>query len=162
MRLGVSRKRWLSIGVLAACLAVAQWVSGHVRWSESASLRERFFWTERLAPGEPIERWTYVVFPKAHPFVFEGKEKLYIKVVRCLPGDYLETRPDRSFWCNGEFLGIASETDSKGRPAPLFVFNGRIPEGRYFVLGEHPMSFDSKYWGFVRRDEILYRAKPLF
>ena len=156
------KKRAAALLVVLGTLGAAQWVGGHIQFSESASVHDRIFWLEPIGKDVVLRKWDYVVFPKAHPFLFDGKEKPYVKVVRCLPGQWLKTEPDRTFWCDGEFLGMAATKDSKGRPTPLFSYNGRIPEGRYFVLGEHPMSFDSKYWGFVRRDEITARAKPLF
>jgi type IV secretory pathway protease TraF len=30
-----------------------------------------------------------------------------------------------------------------------------------FVIGTHPLSYDSKYFGFVDKSQILRRAKPL-
>ena len=76
------------------------------------------------------------------------------------PGDRLETK-GRDFYLNGRFIAHAREKDSLGNPAPLFVYNGIIPENCYFTLGHHPHSFDSRYWGFVCRPAILGRLIPL-
>ncbi|EAL3751808.1 S26 family signal peptidase, partial [Campylobacter coli] len=35
-----------------------------------------------------------------------------------------------------------------------FIFNGVIPKDKFFVMGTHPRSFDSRYWGFVDRKDI--------
>lgn len=77
------------------------------------------------------------------------------------PGDFLRTE-GREFFINGERVGVASETDSKGEAVGSFEFFGPIPEGNWFVLGDGPRSYDSRYWGFVRRSWIVGRAWPLF
>ena len=77
------------------------------------------------------------------------------------PGDFLRTE-GREFFLNGERVGAASETDSKGEAVGSFEFFGPIPEGSWFVLGDGPRSYDSRYWGFVRRSWVVGRAWPLF
>ena len=77
-----------------------------------------------------------------------------------IPGDKLVVK-GRDFYLNDRFIARAREKDSLGNPAPLFTYNGRIPKGCYFVLGHHPRSFDSRYWGFVCRKDILGRLIPL-
>lgn len=77
------------------------------------------------------------------------------------PGDFLRTE-GREFFINGERVGAASGTDSKGEAVGSFEFFGPIPEGSWFVLGDGPRSYDSRYWGFVRRSWVVGRAYPLF
>ena len=77
------------------------------------------------------------------------------------PGDFLRTE-GREFFINGERVGTASETDSAGEPVGSFEFFGPIPEGSWFVLGDGPRSYDSRYWGVVRRSWVVGRAWPLF
>lgn len=77
------------------------------------------------------------------------------------PGDFLRTE-GREFFINGERVGTASGTDSAGEPVGSFEFFGPIPEGSWFVLGDGPRSYDSRYWGFVRKSWVVGRAWPLF
>ena len=77
------------------------------------------------------------------------------------PGDTLRTQ-GREFYLNGERIAVASEHDSKGVAVSSFRFDGVIPAGSYFVLGEGERSYDSRYWGFVRKSWVVGRGFPLF
>jgi CxxC motif-containing protein len=37
-----------------------------------------------------------------------------------------------------------------------------IPKDKIFVVGTHPLSHDSKYFGFVDKSQIIRKATPLF
>ncbi len=115
-----------------------------------------------------------VVFRPAH-----DPHRSYVKRVVGLPGDTLEMR-DKSLWVNGLALeeGYARHTDRRGdavHPAMAWqsgylAFPHRperyapsrdnwgpilVPPGKYFVLGDNrDNSEDSRYWGFVDREEI--------
>ena len=65
------------------------------------------------------------------------------------------------FYLNGEKIAVASGHDSKGVAVASFRFDGVIPTGSYFVLGDGERSYDSRYWGFVRRSWIVGRGFPL-
>lgn len=78
----------------------------------------------------------------------------FIKRVLCKPGDTLSTK-DTSYKCNGRFIGIARKVDSQGRSVQQFIFNGEIPKDKYFVMGSAYNSYDSRYWGFVDKKDIL-------
>ena len=84
------------------------------------------------------------------------------KEVGCAPGDLLAVDADRRFSCNGKPLGQALITDSHGNTLPLFSFNGVIPLENYFMIGSNLRSFDSKYFGFIKKNEILYKAYPIW
>lgn len=38
----------------------------------------------------------------------------------------------------------------------------KISEGGYFVLGDHPRSFDSRYFGEIRKEQVVGLAHVLF
>ena len=77
------------------------------------------------------------------------------------PGDTLHTQ-GTEFYLNGERIAVASGHDSKGVAVSSFRFDGAIPAGSYFVLGDGERSYDSRYWGFVRKSWIVGRGFPLF
>ncbi len=77
------------------------------------------------------------------------------------PGDVLTTK-GREFYINGSCVGVASETDSRGYLVKSFKFSGEIPKNTYFVLGDGKDSYDSRYWGFVKKSWIVGRGFPLF
>ena len=158
-----SREKTLGIVVLAAFLTGA-WLPGRIIVSTSSSLNHRIFFLTRTK--DTIENGDYLVFKHEDTsFVRKGlnpdNDRL-VKKVGCSPGDSLSINPIKQFFCGQRELGTALDTDSKGRTLPLFQFNGKVPQDSYFMVGDNPRSFDSKYFGFVHADEILYKVLPLW
>ena len=81
------------------------------------------------------------------------------KFVGC-PGDTLRTK-GVEFYLNGEKIAVARGHDSKEVAVTSFRFDGVIPVGSYFVLGDGEKSYDSRYWGFVKRSWVVGRGFPL-
>lgn len=81
------------------------------------------------------------------------KDSNFGKYVRCKEGQTLSVK-GLKYYCNNVFLGEAKRTDKDGNKVEQFIFNGVIPKDKFFVMGTHPRSFDSRYWGFVDRKDI--------
>ncbi|MCL9823405.1 signal peptidase I [Helicobacter colisuis] len=81
------------------------------------------------------------------------KDTPFAKEVKCESGDTLNTQ-GKEYFCNSIPIGKARTTDSNGNPVKQFIFNGVIPENYYFVMGDNPKSFDSRYWGFLEKENI--------
>ena len=76
------------------------------------------------------------------------------------PGDKLRTE-GAEFYLNDKKIAVASGHDSNGVAVSSFRFDGVIPAGSYFVLGDGERSYDSRYWGFVKKSWIVGRGFPL-
>ena len=143
-------------------LPVVLWLPPHLCVTTTDSLRSRVFLLRDCKPSEEIARGDYVRFERVHPWTEDRSPVSLLKQVGCGPGDSLRIYAFGDVTCNGDFLGWALAEDSEGNPLPRFAYNGVIPEGKLFVVGHHPRSWDSRYFGFVDVEEVRNRAYPLF
>ena len=153
----------VALVVLASCLLGAL-LPGRITVATSASLDHRVFLL-RPVPAQ-IETDDYLVFrhrdlAQVRQGLGANRERM-IKRVGCRPGEWLQRDADHRFTCDGRPLGQALATDSQGRPLPRFTHNGPVPTGQLFLVGTHPRSYDSRYFGFVDAREILHQALPLW
>lgn len=93
-----------------------------------------------------------------HPPFAGGND--YIKRVIGVPGDRLEIR-NGAVWINGRPLDEPYVTIPMN-PAEKYPFQSvTVPSRHYFVMGDNRgNSFDSRFWGFVPRENII--GTPLF
>ena len=160
----LSRREQTVTIVFLAFLLVGAWLPGRITVATSGSLEHRVFFL--LPPPAKVELGDYLVF--RHRDLSQVQSGLradhdqILKKVGCLPGDQLTTDETHHFFCNGWLLGQALEADSKGRPLPHFSFNGPLPADKLFMVGTHPRSYDSKYYGFIDVHEISHQALPLW
>lgn len=84
-----------------------------------------------------------------------------VKMVGAVPGDRVEIRDDELF-INGQTrdrLWLIKTLRAKpGQFDRSFV----VPPGEYLMLGTSRESFDSRYWGTVKQEQLLGSAIPVF
>ena len=125
----------------------------------SPSVKPRLFFLVRYPAS--VRRGDYVIFRPEHmdPYI---NGKTLVKKVTCDEGDQL-TETGKEYFCNGDvYLGRAKDFSLKGEKLQNFVYNGSIPKGFCFVSGSNINSYDSRYWGFLRKSDIEARAYPVF
>jgi len=153
--------------VMLAALLVGLWLPERIIVSTSPSLIHRVFFLVPLN-RDKITGGDYLVFKAKEgetSFIRQGlneKNDVLIKRVGCAPGELLTRNKNRAWLCERENLGVPLETDSRGRTLPHFQFAGIVPEDSYFMVGDDPRSFDSRYFGFIHGDDVLYQALPLW
>jgi conjugal transfer pilin signal peptidase TrbI len=85
----------------------------------------------------------------------------FVKMVGGVAGDRVEVRGD-TLYINGverEKLWLLKALQKKpGDLDQSYV----IPQGQYLMLGTTRESFDGRYWGTVKQEQVLGSARPLF
>ena len=136
-------------------------------------------WVGPLLPYREVHRGDIVVF------LSPAEAGLYVvKRIRGVPGDRLRLREGK-LYINGELQDepfvVRNGTESSYRdnfpnvPPGLeatpewrlqmqfYVKDGElvVPAGRYFAMGDNrDISYDSRYWGFIPRENII--GRPMF
>lgn len=108
-----------------------------------------------------VKKGDYVMISITSKYYGDKPIKI-MKEVACNEGEILKS-VDREFWCNhNEYIGKAKEYSMKGEKLDSFVYNGIVPKGYVFVAGKNKDSYDSRYFGFVKKSEIIAKAYPIF
>lgn len=105
----------------------------------------------------PLKKGTFVVFSVPDKAV-KNREYYqdFIKEIVGTYGDDIEVI-DNKIYINKEFKGEILEKDSYGNSIrTLKEGKQEIKEDEYFVMGSNPKSYDSRYWGTIRQQDILY------
>lgn len=63
---------------------------------------------------------------------------------------------------NGRLVAARREVDREGRPMPWWTGCRQLAAGEYFLLMDSAASFDGRYFGITRREELVGRAVLLW
>ena len=148
----------LIIGIVSL-FAVGAILPSHFSVTLSPSLLYRVFYLDKRV--DLAEKGSYVLFKKNHAFINNGQEFNVIKKIVCAEGDTFKNE-GRDYYCNGRYLGTAKKHSLKGELLEHFLYNGIISENHYAVWSSHTDSFDSRYFGFIKKDEIKALAIPFW
>lgn len=139
------------IAILIGGLLAVYYVGSHVGVVFTDSVKATVVWRTTGIPQKgDYAMYTLDVRPYKYlkSDLVKGDSIIVTKRVVCTAGDTLIEK-DRHFLCNGEHVAVAKTTSTQGKPLTPFAWNGPIPAGKVFLLGEHLDSFDSRYWGFA-------------
>ena len=150
----IRNNRPLCIAIIAV-VVTGTIIPRHLGIILTPSLDHRVFWVSRKP--QHVGRGDYVWFVDQELARKVGKPEVpnVFKIIRCDEGDILAVDAAKCFFCNGEYVGMAKET------MPHFTFDGKIPPGFMFVMGEHKDSYDSRYFGLVEKSRVIARLYPL-
>lgn len=154
--------------MLSLLLAVGTWIGSRYRLGVVANipcLPARLY-LYRLT-SEELVRGDQAVFQtdgRTLPQFRVGA--IFVKQVEGVPGDEVDIDASGRVRITGAhgFVFESALEDGVlqilGRKRGDFVTRYQIPPGHYFVVGTLPHTFDSRYWGLVRREQL--RGKVLW
>lgn len=100
------------------------------------------------------------------PHVMDGgryaRHRVILKPIAAGPGDHVDTTGDW-LWINGQRIAPIFKVDSTGVPLPVWRANRALERDEFFVFSARvPNSFDSRYHGPIRSENIIAVRKPLW
>lgn len=129
-------------------------------FNTTGSLPDRLYLVNKNEKSFNLGDKVAFLYDSPEYFIYK-KGKLFAKIATCFPGQEL-IRKRNIFYCDGKQVAVSFEKDSKGQNLPVFIYNGRIPQGNYFFTTPHLNSYDSRYFGFVKKEQIIGVARSVF
>ena len=145
---------------IAVLLLAGAWIPQRIMVTITPSLRHRIYILDRAPSKEQMGRDAYVLFELNSKYLEGAKTKKVLKQVACSEGDTLSVR-QKYYYCNDTYLGQAKDYSLKGDTLSNFQFEGLIPKDSLFVFSNHIDSLDSRYFGFVRKENVIAIAHPI-
>lgn len=150
------KNKWFYISIIIMLLIPSYYKNAKIRIdvTEQDSLQTKVWITKK-----PFTDEKYVLFvPPLDKYTKYAK--YYLKEIGCKPRQKLTTI-NNEYFCDGRMITKAQTKDMDGLPLKPLKFNMIIPDNMYFLIGTHKYSYDSKYFGLIKRDKIVRGAIPL-
>lgn len=158
----MSRKKLMFLLIMIMSLsAVGAIIPSHFMVAVSPSVKYRIFYYKRNFQQSDLHNGTYVVFDMYTKLHKNCLPCQVVKKIGCAEGDSLHVDKNNFYYCNDEYLGTAQPFTKAGAPLYSFYFNGQVPRGKLFVIGDHEDSYDSKYTEFISKSDIKAVALPI-
>ncbi len=143
------RRLTMALVTVTLGLVLSHEVMGRLVFIETSSIRPQWLWRT----GRPARSGDYAEFTLPPASRCPRLQSTVTKRLACGPGDYLR-RVGLHFHCNHRPLATRQRQTlpthcQSDATLPDFHFDGVIPPGWAFALGDHPLSYDSRYWGLV-------------
>lgn len=171
MKFFVKKEPWRRFGIKAGVTLLVLWVA-----SVAFASRYRIgidSQQEKCLPGytfflidlknQSLERSAVYAFSAKNmqPFYKDGTRM--VKILTGMPGDTVVINDKWKITVNGEQVGEGLPLARKlYLPESHFYGKTTLDKGNYWFMGKSPFSFDSRYWGIVKDDQIIGRAYPIF
>lgn len=114
-----------------------------------------------------VERDEYIAFVSMQMEPFYKNGTLAVKLAAGVPGDHI-TVNERGVAVNGHHMGALLHLQEgeklwrMGRRIGDVERDEQVPVGRLWMMGTNPRSYDSRYWGYIKNDQVIGRAIPLW
>jgi conjugal transfer pilin signal peptidase TrbI len=182
MRYKHNRAAIAVIAVSALLLLVLPFYSVRISDSRTDCLPYKLWFIDKTQ--KTLKAGDFIAFRTPSEASYVPEYKMWVKIVfaagegkvQVTPAQPGETKSivvngvDRSFPMAGHvnvrsgdredtFSAFAADTSGK----PLSIIDSQeIRPGHYYVYATSERSYDSRYWGLVRQDEVLGKAYPIF
>lgn len=92
------------------------------------------------------------------PFFEDGT--LMGKIIKGMPGDHITINSDGVF-INGEHLADGFPLLDRLDATEESLYRDEIiPDNHYFLMAPAPESYDGRYWGYIKGEQLVGKATP--
>lgn len=170
MQLIVRREKWRKY--LPKCLAVLVllWIAGTVfannyrigiDQQKETCLPGYNLYLIDLNDKEPRRGEVYAFRAKGVSPIYEDGTRL-VKILRGMPGDTIRIDQNDQIFINEKYVGCClHHADTLKQPRSNFHGKATLGADKYWFMGTHQKSFDSRYWGTASNEQIIGRAIPI-
>ena len=121
----------------------------------------RMYLYEKQLSGEikPGDYVTFIMDNRGKPFFPPGQ--MFLKKVIASEGDTVEIK-DGVLYINGKQTKYVSKHNAERMNRSIESFDAQLTlkKGEWWVMGTHPNSFDSIYWGVLHKHQVVGHAYP--
>jgi hypothetical protein len=146
---------------MGALVAAGMLIPSRFAVTLTPSTDHRVFFLKYGPQIRELTKGVYVLFDIRSEYVDHGTPRRVIKRIACTGGEELNAI-GRNIYCNGRKIAAANDLSLDGEELPRFLYNGKVPPDAVFATGQHRDSFDSRYFGFLKMEEVKAIAYPLF
>ena len=119
------------------------------------SLNDNFYVLKKTNNIEDIKKGDVFGFTfSKEDSIYYPKGYNFIKYASCLEGEHLLVTEDFAFCDDRLLTSLARQDKNKNKLTP-FLYDGIVPSGKIFASTPYIAGYDSRYWGFVDKKEIL-------
>lgn len=159
---------WLSLFFLLAVGAIASWYFQQrfilaVDPQQITCLEGRIFLVDTYKTDPKVGQIFAFKAPASVAPVYEPGTHM-IKRVIAGPNDLVEITPQESITVNGVVVatGLLHLMHASDDVKQRFIGQKKLEKNQWWFIGDSDWSFDSRYWGVVKSDEILGKAYVIF
>ena len=166
----------MALGVILLAVLYYQKQPARLTWSWTPSIAVGLY-TYKLDDVFDLKRTSLVRYRYTAPqwvrdrhWTHKPDTEWHLKRLVGIPGDRIEMHGNEVWLCERqgetelpcEKVAKRIAFDRNGVEWPPVSMEGVIPADHFLALGDHPLSFDSRYFGLIRRDQIIGTAQALW
>ena len=154
------RKRVGLIFFIFVLIAAGSFIPGRLVVATSFSIEHLVFFKRTIFNQDEVKKGSYVLIELYTDVQPDCMPCLISKKVACTEGDTLGINGNEYF-CNDEFIGKSKKFSQKGKPTNPYRQAGKLQKGQIFLTGNHKDSYDSKYFGPRKTEDVKAILQPI-
>jgi type IV secretory pathway protease TraF len=149
-----TKNQKIVIGMFIVAFVLVALIPMRLTVTVTNSVKHRVFWSyppdpQKIVHGQYVRASAHLDMPQV-----SCDPCSIVKKVGCRAGDHLSSQSGQ-FFCNTVPICRALPGNEP------FEFNGTVPEGKVFLIGDSLDSYDSRYFGFIDEGAIDAILRPL-
>ncbi len=117
--------------------------------------------------NKEVSRDDFVAFSSMQMEPFYKNGTIVVKILSGVPGDHVfidgnNIYVNRILWGGLLHAQEGGRLWTMGKRPKDYIRNEYIPDEKFLMLATHERSYDSRYWGYINKTQVIGRAIPLW